>query len=150
MKLDVQKRIAGKILKCSPKRIRFDTSRLEDISKAIRRLDIKSLINQGAITKLPAKGVSRGRARHNSAQKQKGRRRGHGSRRGKKTARLPAKEVWMDKIRLQRRILKHLRDNQKIALQTYGELYLKAKGGFFRSKRHLWLYITEHKLQIKK
>ena len=150
MKLDGQKRIAAKVLKCSPDRIRFDTERLEDISKAIRRVDIRGLISQGAISKIPARGTSRGRARHNIGQKQKGKQDGHGSRKGRSTARLPAKGVWINKVRLQRRVLKYLRDNEKITTPVYRELYMKSKGGFFRSKRHLWLYINEHNMMSKK
>ena len=41
-------------------------------------------------------------------------------------------------------IVKKMLDNE-----GYRELYLKAKGGYFRSKRHVKLYIDEHSM-IKK
>ena len=49
MELKAQKRIAGVILKCSPKRIRFDPDRLSDIKESITKVDIKSLINDKAV-----------------------------------------------------------------------------------------------------
>ena len=42
-----------------------------------------------------------------------------------------------------------LRENNAITKSDYRELYLKSKGGFFRSKRHLKMFIEE-KGMIKK
>ena len=70
-------------------------------------------------------------------QKEKGRRRGHGSRKGAKYARLSRKERWMRMIRPIRLYLRKLRDERKIDKSTYRRYYLKAKGGEFRSKHHL-------------
>ena len=81
--------------------------------------------------------------------KRKGKRTGAGSRKGKKTARLSKKDAWMNKVRLQRKFLKELRDKELITKSDYHSLYQKSKGGFFRSKRHIKLYIDEHRL-IKK
>ena len=92
------------------------------------------------------KGVSRGRAKKHQSQKSKGRRKGAGSRKGKANARLSDKQKWMNKIRLQRQFLNDLKSKDKLEKETYKDLYRKAKGGFFRSKRHVKLYITEHKL----
>ena len=146
MKLNVQKRLAAQALKCSTKRITLDTSRLSDIKEAITTYDIRALVNGGAILKKNKQGVSRGRARELAAQKSKGRRRGHGSRRGTANARDNTKDQWMNRIRLQRDFLKDLKDHKKIKNETYRQLYRKAKGGFFRSKRHIKLYLEEHKL----
>jgi len=150
MKLDVQKRIAGDISKCSPKRVRFDTENLSEIKEAITKKDIGNLISQGIIKILPARSPSRARARKIHIQKTKGKQKGHGSRKGKKTTRGFNKETWMNKIRLQRELLKKLRDKSMIDRKTYRMLYLRAKGGFFRNLRHLKLYIEENKLIIKK
>lgn len=149
MQINVQKRLASRILKTSPKKVRLDPDRLTDIKEAITKADIKGLIEEGAIEKKPDVGISRGRARALQEQKSKGRRKGHGSRKGKASARQPSKEVWMAKIRLQREILKDLRAKKKISIKNYTDLYRKAKGGFFRSKRHLKLYIKEQDLVIK-
>jgi len=42
--------------------------------------------------------------------------------------------------------LKDLRDKDLVTKKDYHELYLKSKGGFFRSKRHIKLYLEEHRL----
>ena len=49
--LDVQRRLAAQILKCGENRIRFDLERLEDIKEAITKTDIRSLINNGVISR---------------------------------------------------------------------------------------------------
>jgi len=149
MNLKVQKRLASLVGKCSPKRIKFSLDRLSDIKEAITRSDINSLINQGAITVLPKKGISRGRTRHAMGQKRKGRRRGPGSRKGSPTARLSRKTRWMQKIRLQRKILLKLRETKQLAPTDYRILYRKAKAGLFRSKHHLMVYLDENKLRKK-
>ena len=82
-------------------------------------------------------------ARKNKLQKSRGKQRGFGSRKGKKTARTNPKEAWMNKIRLQRGFIKSLRDKDMIPSPFYHELYSKTKGGFFRSIRHLKLYVSE-------
>jgi len=146
MKFNLQKRLAADVMNCSEKRIALDKSRLEDIKEAITKIDIRSLINEGAIKKKPIKGNSRVRARKISIQKRKGKRKGPGSRKGKKTARLSKKKAWINKIRKQRKFLKRLRDKELITKQNYHLLYQKAKGGFFRSKRHIKLYLEEHRL----
>ncbi len=147
--MKVQKRLAAKLVKKSPKKVKLDPNRLDEIKEAITKVDIKALIKDGAIKILQDKGVSRARARKNKKQKVRGRKKGHGSRKGKANARLGDKKKWMNKIRLQRAFLKELKQKSKLTPEVYKNLYRKAKGGFFRSKRHIKLYITEHKL-VKK
>jgi len=149
MDLSNQKRLAASILKCSPKRIRFDTESLEDIKEGITKSDVKGLINSGAITKLPKRGVSRVRANKRLEQKRKGRRKGKGSRKGSMFARLPRKRRWINLIRSQRKLLRKLLEKEMITKESFRDLYLKAKGGFFRSVRHLNLYIEEHGMKKK-
>lgn len=149
MRLDVQKRLAAAIFECSKNRIKLDENRLDDIKEAITKQDIRTLINQGAVYKMPLKGTSRVRANKIRKQKTKGRQKGHGSRKGKSTARTPKKERWMNLVRLQRTLLKTMKANEIISQKTYRNLYNKSKGGFFRSKRHIKLYIEEHNLAKK-
>jgi large subunit ribosomal protein L19e len=144
--MKLQKRLASTVLSCSKKRIAFDESRLEDIKTAITKEDIRTLIRQQAIKKSQKNGTSRVRARKIHAQKKKGRQRGLGSRKGKATARTPSKAQWMIKIRKQRGIIKRLKAKGKIISEDYKKLYGRTKGGFFRSARHLKLYMEEHKL----
>jgi len=145
MKLDNQKRLAAQILKCSEKKIRFDPDRLSDIKEAITKVDIKGLIKDKAIRKVHAKGVSRGRARKRLVQRRKGKQKGPGSRKGGRSARFPRKREWINKIRAQRGLLRKLKEKKIIDDKLYRELYLKSKGGFFRSRRHIKLYLEERK-----
>jgi large subunit ribosomal protein L19e len=146
MKLHVQKRLAASILKRSKKKVVIDNSRLDDVKEAITRFDIKSLIKDKAIKAKPVKGPSKVRTRKIREQKSKGRRSGHGSRKGKATARLSRKESWMIRIRNQRAFLFELKSKGMLENKDFRELYNKAKGGYFRSKRHIKLYIDEHSL----
>jgi len=149
MKLNIQKRLASQTLKCSEKRIVFDTDRLDEIKEAITKADIRALVKKDAIRRKPMKSISRGRARKIRIQKIKGRQKGHGSRKGRKTARTPKKRAWINKIRTQKKLLKLLGDKEIISKRTYRTLYLKSKGGFFRSRRHIKLYIKEQNLALK-
>jgi len=146
MKLKVQKRLAAQLFKASPKRVWFDEERLDDIKEAITKQDIKRVIAEGAIRLKPIKSISRGRIRLNKIQKSGGKRKGHGSRKGGAQARHPGKDVWMAKIRVQRAFLKVLRDKAFISRHDYRDLYLKSKGGFFRSRRHIKIYLEEHNI----
>lgn len=137
MNLKNQRRVAAQLLKCGKNRVWIDPNRLEDASDAITRGDVRTLIDSGAVYSRQKKGISRARTNYIKAQKAKGRRRGHGSRRGRKGARKPTKEIWIQTIRPIRRKLKELRDSGKIDKSTYREYYLKAKGGVFKSRPHL-------------
>ena len=146
MNVSNQKRIAAQILKCGVNRVWFDETRLDEIKEAITKSDLRRLVGDKAIKAKPLKNTSRFAARKKLKQKRKGRQKGTGKRKGKRTARLPTKKAWMIKIRLQREFLKELKDKKLISASNYRILYRKAKGGFFRSKRHIKLYVTENKL----
>ncbi len=144
MQLTTQRRLAARILKTGVDRVWIDPTRLEEVKQAITADDLRRLISQGVIRAEPVQGVSRARANKLHAQKRKGRRRGHGSRKGKATARLPRKEAWVIRIRAQRKLLKNLLEEDRITRDAYREAYRKAKGGVFRSRKHLLLYLREH------
>ncbi|MFH0936168.1 MAG: 50S ribosomal protein L19e, partial [Candidatus Woesearchaeota archaeon] len=120
-----------------------------EIKEAITKSDIRGLINSNIIRAKPKHGISSFRSKKIRLQKRKGRRKGHGSRKGKKTARLSRKNAWINKIRAQRSYLKYLHDKKLISPSNYRLLYRKSKGGFFRSERHIKLYIDEHNLLNK-
>ena len=132
-----QRRMAASILKCGVNRVWMDHDRIDEIAKAVTKVDVRVLIRGKAIKSRQVKGISSGRKKFNAKQKEKGRRRGHGSRKGAKYARLPRKERWMRTIRAIRTYLKTLRDEKKVDRTTYRRYYSKAKGGEFRSKHHL-------------
>lgn len=150
MNLKTQKRIAAKVLKCSPKRVVFDPSSVADVKEAITRADIKNLVGNKVIAKASEKNNSRGRIRKDLIQRRKGRKSGQGSRKGKHGARVSSKSVWIAKVRLQRTFIKELRDKGLVALETYRLLYSRVKGGYFRNKRHIKLFLEESKLFVKK
>jgi large subunit ribosomal protein L19e len=142
-----RKRIAARILKCSPKRVWLDPEHMDDIKEALTRSDLRGLIHDGIIQKVQKIGVSRSRAKERHIKKRKGQRTGAGKRKGKATARTPMKKEWMNTIRLLRSTLKGLKERKQIDTATYRELYMKCKGGFFRSKRHLSMYMAERNMK---
>ena len=150
MKLDVHKRKAASLLKTSPKKIKFNTTMLSDIKEAITKTDLRGLIRDGVIRKEQDKGVSRGRARKIQSQRRKGLKKGAGRKKGSSNARTNEKSIWQTKVRGQRAFIKELKDKEIIEPTTYRKLYSKVKGGFFRSKRHIKLFIDEQDLAIKK
>ena len=132
-----QRRMAAAILKCGTNRVWMDQDRLDEIAKAVTKNDIRILINGKAIKPRAIVGVSNGRKKYAAKQKEKGRRQGHGSRKGGKHARQPRKEHWIKTIRPIRGQLKKLRNEKKISSSIYRKYYIKAKGGVFKSKHHL-------------
>lgn len=144
--LGVQRRLAAQILKCGKNRVKFDPDRLDDTKEAITKADVASLISSRVISKRRLLSTSRFWVRKKKKQKSHGKQKGFGSRKGKKTARSDPKRLWINKIRLQRRFIKSLRDKGGITSSAYHELYMKSKGGFFRSLRHLSLYVNERGL----
>ena len=143
-----QRRMAGSVLKCGVHRVRLDPDRSEEIATAVTRADVRRLVSGGAIEAAPVKGVSRGRARHNQAQKSKGRQKGPGSRKGAKYARKPRKQRWIQLIRPIRAELRRLREEGQIDRSVYRQYYMRAKGGQFRSTNHMVSHMrTEHVLK---
>lgn len=136
-----QRRMAAELLKCGVHRVWMDQDRLDEIAKAVTKDDIRILINGKAIKARQIKGISSGRKKYVAEQKKKGRRRGHGSRKGAKYARLPKKERWINTIRPIRTYLKTLREEKQIDATTYRKYYRKSKGGEFRSKHHLQTHL---------
>lgn len=144
--LKLQRRLAASILKCGVNRVWIDPDRIEDVANAITREDIKKLIKEGVIRKKQEKGTSRGRWRVKFKKKLKGKKRGPGSVKGKRSARMPRKLQWMMTIRAIRSLLRDLRDAGVIDRKTYRMLYLRAKGGMFKSRSHLILHIKTEEL----
>ncbi|ABO34478.1 LSU ribosomal protein L19E [Methanococcus maripaludis C5] len=144
MDVSTQRRIAAAVLDCGIDRVWIDPENLERVKMAITKDDIRLLINDGIIVKKQEKGISSARKKQVQEQKRKGKRKGQGSRKGAKGARTPKKEKWMNTIRPLRKMLKDLRENEKIERSAYRKLYRMAKGGAFRSRNHMKLYMKEH------
>lgn len=144
--MNSKKILAGKILGVSPGKIRFAADALPEIQKAITRSDIRGLVAMGKIMILGRNQHSRGRARDILIQKRKGRQRGKGSHKGSKHSIVGRKEQWITRVRVQREFLQQLRQKGQLEKKDYRQLYLLSKGGYFRNKRHIKLYLTEHHL----
>lgn len=150
MDLRNQRRLASEILGCGENRIWIDPTRMEDVAEAITRSDVRRLIDSKAIKAKQKAGVSRGRTRYKQGQKRKGKRRGHGSRKGTKKARTPKKKAWIKTVRPIRAQLMEYRDQGKIDTATYRKLYKRAKGGMFKSKARLDAHLRSEGLLKEK
>ncbi|MGB9635439.1 MAG: 50S ribosomal protein L19e [Candidatus Micrarchaeia archaeon] len=140
MSLRTIRRLAADILKCGESRVYINPERLQDVASALTRDDVKALIMQKVIRKLPKKGVSRYRGRLNDLRTREGRT-GEGSIKGRKN---DYKKRWMSKVRSQRKYLKQIKST--IQKSAYRMLYNKVKGGEFKSRSQLMAYVKENNL----
>jgi len=136
-----QKKVAAKILKVGQSKIWLDPAKAKDIEAAITKADIRKMIQKGSIKVLKEK-VAR--------PKKEKRRKGIGRRKGKKYSIVTRKRRWISTVRPLRVMLKELRDKEQIDNRTYKNLYLLVKGGVFRSRSHLKIYLEQHGLLKKK
>jgi len=147
MKAEKAREIAAKLLKVGKNKIWIDPEESESIKEAITKDDIRELIKNGVIKKKKESEQSRGRARKVEKQKKKGRRKGHGSRKGTAKVRMDRKKNWINRVRAQRALLKELKEKnpEQVKKLGYSKLYRMIKGGFFRSKAQLERFVMEAK-----
>ncbi|MBS3159644.1 50S ribosomal protein L19e [Candidatus Woesearchaeota archaeon] len=150
MNLRSQKRIASDLMNVGSARIWFDPENLDKIKEAITKEDIRNLIKENIVIIKQLHGTARTRARKIRIQKRKKQRKGKGSRKGKANARLSNKKRWMNKIRLLRNTFKEYKIKDLINHETYKLMRKKAKGGFFRSKRHVNIFLNDNNLFLEK
>lgn len=143
MEVRNQKRMAADLLKCGKDKVWINPEELEEVSKAITKADVRRLIKKGIIKMRVSNKESRGRARKILEQKKLGRRKDRGSKKGKRMSKTTKKKEWIKTIRPLRKALKEMRDSGTITRKQYRKLYLMAKGGRFKSKSHLNLYIKK-------
>jgi large subunit ribosomal protein L19e len=144
MDTSYQKRMAAKILKCGPGRVRVAQDK--EIEEALTRNDVKHLIVKNLIWKVQKKGTGRTAARKKLIQKKKGRSGGRGTKRGGKSVLVPKKEMWMRNIRAQRKMLKELKEKGLIENVVYNKFYRRSKGGEYRNKKHMLSFLKENNL----
>ena len=106
---------------------------------------IRKLVADGLIIRKPDRNHSRARARKRAIAKAKGRHCGPGKMRGTAEARNPSKQIWIRKIRVQRKLLREYRENGQVDKKMYYQLYLATKGNMFKHKRALVEHIHRAK-----
>jgi large subunit ribosomal protein L19e len=139
--VNMQKRLAAKILGVGVSRVYISPDHLEDVSQAITKDDVRSLIKSGLIDLRPPSTPTRGRKRLHKIKKSKGKRKSVGSRKGGANVRRQFEREWVFRVRKQREYIKSLRAKGVIDAETYRALYLKVKGGVFSSLSSLENYI---------
>lgn len=137
----IQKKLSAKVLKTGVSRVWLNPEKMKDIEKAITKWDIRKLIKKGDIKVLPEKI----KVTHVI----KKRKRGQGSRKGKKYSIIPSKRIWISAVRPQRKMLKELKTTGKLDNANYRKLYKLVKGGMFRSRAHLKLYMEQNNMLKK-
>jgi large subunit ribosomal protein L19e len=135
-RLTLQKRLASEVLKVGKSKVWIDPAKIKEAQSAITRADIKRLIQQGIIKKMPKKVKM--------PKKKKKRRRGPGSKKGSRYAGVTKKRRWINTVRPLRRMLRELKAGGSIDNRTYRRLYMLVKGGQFRSRSHLRIYLKQH------
>lgn len=138
----LQKRLAAKILKVGESKVWLNPTKIKDIEAAITKIDVRKLIKKGYIKALAGKVKK--------PKEERKRRRGPGRKKGSKHAVLTAKERWISVVRPLREMLKELRASNQIDKATYRKLYLLVKGGMFRSRSHLRIYLEQRGILKKK
>ncbi len=131
-----KRELASRILGVGVNRIKFEPDKLDEVADSITRENIRSLINNGSIWTSKIRGTSRGRTRAKLEIKKK-HGTGPGSKKGKKTARVGKKEVYVIKVRSMRRHLKILKERKDITNEQFWSLYKKVNGAQVRSLAHL-------------
>ncbi|VVC03657.1 50S ribosomal protein L19e [Candidatus Bilamarchaeum dharawalense] len=134
MTIATVRRLAADIFNVGENKIRISPDGLKDAEGALTRSDVKSLIEKGVVTKKPNLGRASTKKRF---------RRGHGHRKGSST--INSKEVWMMKIRAQRKFLNLLLSTGAVKNKDRRILYSKLKSGIFRNKKAFLLYLKDNK-----
>ncbi len=137
MSIKTVRRLAASILKVGEERVYIDPSQLKDVSSALTREDVKELIKKGVIKRKPVVGKHRGKLR---------KRKNAGRRKGPKYSRKSKKEIWMERVRALRKLLKELISSGKLPKEHKKSIYSRIRGNTFRGKKSLLNYLKEHKL----
>lgn len=137
-----KRELAARVLDIGANRVKFDPTYLEDITDAITRENIRSLVTARTILVRGVKGTSRGRTRtrHVKAKKHG---RGQGSKKGSRGARQGKKQQWVKRVRAMRHHIKVLKKRDDISKAAFWSLYTKINGGQVRSLSHLRELVKE-------
>ncbi len=141
MGMDFARRAAASILGRGENAIRIKPEANVDAAKALTKEDIRKLIQSGSIYALKAKHNKREASKLLKKARSEGRSRGPGSRRGTRKRRIG--RVWERKVRSQRRLLKELKEMDRIDKKTFTTFYRQIKGNQYATKANLLLQLRE-------
>ncbi|MEM5815045.1 MAG: 50S ribosomal protein L19e [Candidatus Aenigmatarchaeota archaeon] len=136
--MKLQKRLAARIFGVGESKVWLDPTKISEIEKAVSAADIRRLIKKGYIKKKIEK-IKKPKEKEKN-------RRYYGSKKGKKYSIVSRKERWIRLVRVLRRYTKDLKKKGKIDNKTYRRIRALIKGGMFKSKSHLELYLKQHNL----
>jgi large subunit ribosomal protein L19e len=131
-----KRELIARMLGVGVNRVRFEPDKLDDVADSITRENIRALIKNRTIWTVKPRGTSRVRAEAKLTIRRK-HGIGSGSKKGKKTARMGKKKIYVAKVRSMRYNLKVLKDRNDINREVYWLLYKKVNGGQVRSLSHL-------------
>jgi large subunit ribosomal protein L19e len=131
-----KRELIARMLDVGVNRVRFEPDKLDDVADSITRENIRALIKNRTVWTVKPKGTSRARAEAKLTIRRK-HGIGPGSKKGKKTARMGKKKIYVAKVRSMRYNLKVLKDRNDINREVYWSLYRKVNGGQVRSLSHL-------------
>lgn len=136
--MKLQRKLAARIFGVGESKVWMDPTKISEIEKAVSAADIRRLIKKGYIKKKLEKPKR--------PKEKKKKRRYEGSRKGKKYSKISRKERWVKLVRVLRRYAKELKEEGKIDNKTYRKIRALIKGGMFKSRSHMELYLKQHKL----
>jgi large subunit ribosomal protein L19e len=139
--MNLQKKMAAQILKVGVNKVWLDPKHTKDLDAAITKADIRKMILKRWIK---AKSEKIHKPREKTKKK-----RGHGSRKGARYSIVNRKRRWIQRVRPMRQMLQEMKAKKEIDNQTFKKLYSLVKGGMFRSRSHLRLYMEQNNLLKK-
>ena len=149
MKVNKVREIAAEIAGVGKTKIKITSARMEDITKAITRDDVRALLKDGGITLDTENYQSRGRARITHKRKKKGRGKKAGSKKGTLKAREKPKTRWIQKVRALRKELLKQRKELNLESKDYRKYYRRVKGNWFKNKKHMGQVLEDSKKQVQ-
>lgn len=139
--LSTIKRLASDILGVGESKIRIKPEDVGRAESALTREDVRALIKDKIVyvKRKPGFKVLNRRRKKLS-----------GSRRGSMNTRTPEKGKWMTNVRAQRKYLAQLVSEGSLDKKQKRRVYLRIKGGSFKGKKAMLMYLQEAGLYREK